>query len=242
MEGAMRIARGYARRKMPSYSLADTCDLEQSVCIGLLQAVDAFDPNYGTTFMQFANMPGHSRIFGSVIDCLRKLQDYPRSIAALRRRVRPLMAHLRQVLRHEPTIEEFCDYYGEQYRELVENPLVNTSVFNQTHSYTGGEEGEEENSDMGQGVEDHRDQDKRHGNLATPEAVENSNRILDVIDDKDIRFVIWAYYYMGFINEAIAEFLDCSTSSVAKKHRRGLEILKQKFSLVEFRDLVAKRK
>lgn len=240
-ESAMRIARGYARRKMPAYSLADTCDLEQSVCIGLLEAVDSFDPNFGTTFMQFANMPGRSRIFGSVIDCLRKLQDYPRSIAALRRRVRPLMAHLRQVVKHEPTVEEFCSYYGEQYRSLVENPLVNTSVYNQSHTYNGTDEGDEPESDMSQGVEDHRDTTRMSGNLATPEAVENSNRILDVIEDKDIRFVIWAYYYMGFINDTIAEFLDCSTSSVAKKHRKGLEIIQQHFTLEEFRELALRR-
>lgn len=62
----------------------DRSDLVQTGTVGLITAVQRFDPEAGTTFSTFAGR----RIEGAIIDQLRRTDWAPRSVRALERRIR----------------------------------------------------------------------------------------------------------------------------------------------------------
>jgi RNA polymerase sigma factor for flagellar operon FliA len=95
------VARQLGRRLSTA---VDIDELVSAGTIGLIQAVDAFDPKRGLSFSTFA-VP---RIRGAMLDELRRQDHVPRSV---RRRTRELgLAHrvLAEALRREPTEAELA--------------------------------------------------------------------------------------------------------------------------------------
>ncbi len=91
---------------LPNHTLATYEDLENTGLLGLLQALDTYDPDRGTQFVTHA----YWRVRGSLV-------DYLRSIDALSRGKRKKLAEanqaidtLRQMLGEEPSDQDVADY------------------------------------------------------------------------------------------------------------------------------------
>jgi RNA polymerase sigma factor for flagellar operon FliA len=70
------LAIGIARcMRIPSASLADRDDVSSAAMIGLISAVDRFDPHRGVPFEAYASL----RIRGSVVDELRRVDERGRA-------------------------------------------------------------------------------------------------------------------------------------------------------------------
>src|SRR5260370_40138183 len=82
------------RLGIPQTSLLDADDLVSYGIIGLINAVDRFDPSRGVRFEAFAAV----RIRGAVIDQLRALNWLPRSAMSRIRQVESALATLDQRL------------------------------------------------------------------------------------------------------------------------------------------------
>src|SRR5450755_4032493 len=82
------------RLGIPQTSLLDADDLVSYGIIGLINALDRFDPLRGVRFEAFAT----ARIRGSVIDQLRVLNWLPRSAVARVRQIETALATLEQRL------------------------------------------------------------------------------------------------------------------------------------------------
>jgi len=95
---AGRVAAGLPRN-------VDTGDLVNAGVIGLMDAVDRFDPSLGHKFETFA-MP---RVRGAILDGLRSLDWVPRSVRARSRAVQAALEMLEQRLGRAPTDAEIAD-------------------------------------------------------------------------------------------------------------------------------------
>lgn len=101
-------------------------DLIQSGMIGLLDALERFDPSLGTSFPTYASQ----RVHGAMVDELRSRDWLPRSVRRGYREVERAMRELEQ--RHgraasEREIAEYLDMPLEAYRQLIGE--VNDGLF-----------------------------------------------------------------------------------------------------------------
>ncbi|HYE95098.1 MAG TPA: sigma-70 family RNA polymerase sigma factor [Rubricoccaceae bacterium] len=96
---ALPLVRSMARRiSLPDHPLATYRDLENAGMLGMLQALQGYDPHRGTSFASFA----YGRIRGALVDYLRTIDTLSRD---RRRRVAEAMratAELQQQLGGEP--------------------------------------------------------------------------------------------------------------------------------------------
>lgn len=106
------------RLGIPPTSLLDYEDLVSYGMIGLINAVDRYDPTRGVRFEAFAT----ARIRGAVIDQLRVLNWLPRSAVSRVRQIETTLASLEQLLGRPPTEKEAAKELGvsvERYRQLL---------------------------------------------------------------------------------------------------------------------------
>jgi RNA polymerase sigma factor for flagellar operon FliA len=107
------------RLGIPPTSLLDTEDLISYGMIGLINAIDRFDPERGVRFEAFAT----PRIRGAVIDQLRQLNWLPRAAVARIRQVECTLASLEQMFGRPATEEEAAGAMGvssERYRQMLQ--------------------------------------------------------------------------------------------------------------------------
>jgi len=102
---------------VPDHVLAAHEDLESVGIVGLLQALDNYDPEKA----RFATH-AYRRIRGSIIDYLRSIDVLSRGKRRKIGAVQEAMATLRQMLGHEPSNEDVADYVGislDDYHKLL---------------------------------------------------------------------------------------------------------------------------
>ncbi|MEM9400644.1 MAG: FliA/WhiG family RNA polymerase sigma factor [Verrucomicrobiota bacterium] len=97
---------------LPSYLSRD--DLTSAAVIGLINAVDNYDPTKGTSLKTYCSL----RIKGSVLDELRRLNWAPRSVVRESRKLQKVQEELAQKLGREPTEEEVRQEIGLTAREF----------------------------------------------------------------------------------------------------------------------------
>lgn len=95
-----------SRLNVPDHILASREDLENVGMIGLLQALDSFDPERGTPFISFA----YGRVRGALIDYLRSIDVLPRERRRRLAQAQQAKESLRQTLGREPDDHEVAEY------------------------------------------------------------------------------------------------------------------------------------
>ena len=132
-DAVVRAATGYVRSLARSMSvskgdiLSTPADLEQVAYLGLLQALDTYDPARGTPFASYA----YGRVRGALVDHLRMTDSMPRTenercIKAVR-----AVDDLQQQMGREPTSEEVADHLGvclEEYHHTRTALLAHLSL------------------------------------------------------------------------------------------------------------------
>jgi RNA polymerase sigma factor for flagellar operon FliA len=106
------------RLGIPQTSLLDADDLVSYGIIGLINAIDRFDPTRGVRFEAFAT----ARIRGAVIDQLRVLNWLPRSAVARVRQIEAALAELEQRLGRPAKEQEAAAEIGvsiQRYRQML---------------------------------------------------------------------------------------------------------------------------
>lgn len=106
------------RLGIPQTSLLDADDLISYGIIGLINAIDRFDPARGVRFEAFAT----ARIRGAVIDQLRVLNWLPRSAVARVRQIEAALAELEQRLGRPAKEQEAAADIGvsiQRYRQML---------------------------------------------------------------------------------------------------------------------------
>lgn len=94
-------------------------DLISQAVVGLIEAIDRYDPSRGVKFNTYA----YYRIRGSVMDMLRELDWMPRSLRSKSNDIVNVIARLEGELGRAPTDEEVASALGmspEQFDDLVQ--------------------------------------------------------------------------------------------------------------------------
>lgn len=96
------------RLSIPDHPLASREDLENVGLLGLLQALEGFDPNRGTPFVSYA----YGRIRGALVDYLRSIDALPRERRRQLAQAQNAIDTLRQTLGAEPNDHDVADFLG----------------------------------------------------------------------------------------------------------------------------------
>ncbi|MGC8833749.1 MAG: sigma-70 family RNA polymerase sigma factor [Armatimonadota bacterium] len=94
-------------------------DLASHAIVGLISAVDSFDPKIGVRFTSYAA----ARVRGEVLDALRRMDWLPRTTRQQISALREALAALEAKLGRHPSDAEICDYTGltnEEYENLLQ--------------------------------------------------------------------------------------------------------------------------
>ncbi len=94
------------RLNVPDHPLAAREDLENVGLLGLLQALNGYDPDRGTPFVSYA----YGRIRGALVDYLRSIDALPRERRRRLAEAQRAIDILRQKKAGEPTDHEVADF------------------------------------------------------------------------------------------------------------------------------------
>ena len=201
-------------------------DLIGQAVVGLIEAIDRFDPSRGVKFNTFA----YYRIRGAVLDMLRDMDWVPRSLRAKSTELLNTIARLTHELGHAPSDEEIAAACGMTIDALDElsqevgtlNVLSLDEVIAQpnweSHYYA---------SEM---VADNQS--------VSPEdscEEEDSRRVLaEAIDElpQNERLVVSLYYHEGLTLKEIGAVLGVTESRACQIHSKAIIRLRAKMQLL----------
>jgi len=197
---------------------ADYEDAASQGLLGLIEAVDRYDPRYGTQFSTYATI----RIRGKVIDHFRSLDWLSRSARQRARQVQNGMAELWDKLQRAPSDEELAKYLELDLVKLRQALQDNNWVLVSLDSVVSGQ-GEEETC-LHELLPD-------EGQVQPAEAFEEGElkcRLATALMalNKRERLVLSLYYYDEMTFKEIGAILEVSESRVCQLHSRAVSSLK----------------
>jgi RNA polymerase sigma factor for flagellar operon FliA len=182
--------------------------------IGLIEAVDNFDPCYGTQFSTYATV----RVRGRVLDHLRSLDWLSRTARRRARAVQKAITHLWGVLQREPTEEELAKYL-EYDPPMLQRALLDSSHVIVSLDATLPAEGEGESSFHEILADEH--QIDPAGALDEQEMTTHLVSALKSLPERE-QLLLSLYYYEQLTFKEIGEVLSVSESRVCQLHARAV--------------------
>uniref|UniRef100_A0A7V3YF88 FliA/WhiG family RNA polymerase sigma factor n=1 Tax=Candidatus Caldatribacterium californiense TaxID=1454726 RepID=A0A7V3YF88_9BACT len=192
----VRIVVGRILYLLPPY--IDREDLEGYGILGLLQALDRFEPRRGVRFETYAL----SRIRGAILDYLRSLDPLTRGERQNLRRVLEAWRQWEKEKGEEPTLEDLSEVTGLSLREIT------WLVEQGKPALFFGEEEEIE----GEGVREVPDPSEV---LEDRELLEYLGRLIDELPERE-RLILSLYYFEGLTLREIGEVLSVSEGRVSQ--------------------------
>jgi RNA polymerase sigma factor for flagellar operon FliA len=190
----------------------DSDDVLSAGTIGLLHAIDRFDPEQGVRFETYALQ----RIRGAIIDTIRSLSPLSRGAGRRARQLDENTAALAQRLGRAPTQEELANELGVNQAELGRMLLESAHVI---VSLDGGGAGGEDDSE----VQSLRDLVHDPDQAGTDEVVEENELIerlsgaIESLPTRD-RLVLNLYYHEELTLKEISRVIEVSESRVSQIH------------------------
>ena len=201
-------------------AIMDYEDVLSDGTIGLIEAVERFDPTKGVKFETYAI----SRIRGAIIDQLRKADRLPRSARQHMRKVSQATEALRERLNREPEDAEIAGELGvpvERYYEiLADASWVTVSLDNLLDASAEGE-----GYPAAEMPKDPDAQDVTR-NVERKEIVSALAGSIQDLPERE-RLVVSLYYQDELTQREIAKVLGLSESRVCQLHARALDRLRQ---------------
>jgi RNA polymerase sigma factor for flagellar operon FliA len=202
----------------------DEGDLVSYGLLGLIGAIERFDPDRDIKFETFAI----SRIRGAIIDELRALDWVPRSVRSRAREIERAISGLEAKLGRAPTDEEIAGKVGITTEELEESlsDISRSSIAALDELWSTSGEG---------------DQVSLLDTLEDPESI----RPADALDETELReilgdaiarlperekLVITLYYYEELTLREIGEVLGVTESRISQLHTKAIQRLKSRLA------------
>src|ERR1700704_205502 len=190
----------------------DSDDVLSSGTIGLLHAIDRFDPEQGVRFETYALQ----RIRGAIIDTIRSLSPLSRGAGRRARLLDENTAALAQKLGRAPTQEELAQELGVDQAELGRMLLESAHVI---VSLDGAGSGSEDDGE----VQSLRDLVHDPNQAGTDEVVEENELVerlsaaIDLLPQRH-RLVLNLYYHEELTLKEISRVIEVSESRVSQIH------------------------
>jgi len=191
-------------------STLETRDLVNAGVLGLLDAIDKFEPERGVKFKTYAEV----RIRGAILDSLRSLDWAPRSLRKKGRDLSRTHAELTQKLGRPATDEEVSEALGESLEDYY-------ALVDQLHGLTVGSfEFAQEYDDKAEDHINHYPDDGSndpHIRFQSKEITRILNEAIGSLPERE-RLVMSLYYYEEFTMKQIGALLGVNESRVSQIH------------------------
>jgi RNA polymerase sigma factor for flagellar operon FliA len=196
-------------------TVIDSDDVISYGTIGLIDAVERFDPSRGIKFETYAI----ARIRGAIIDALRQLDQIPRTARQRAREIEAAMVELEERLKRPPTDEEVAKHLNmdvEKYREACVRTNVTTTSLDSLLS-TDDEDG------GGGKAYAFEDRDSPDPAAATERREAEKALVLAVkkLPERE-RLVLSLYYYEELTMKEISRVMEISESRVCQLHAQAI--------------------
>jgi RNA polymerase sigma factor for flagellar operon FliA len=197
-------------------------DLINAGVLGLLDAVDKFEPERGVKFKTYAEV----RIRGAILDSLRDLDWAPRSLRKKSKDIERAYAELGQKLGRPATDEEVCEVLGENIEDFH-------TLLDQLHGLTiGSLESASAESDEGESILNYYPDDGAndpHLRFETKELTGVLAQAIDTLPERE-RLVLSLYYFEEFTMKEIGTLLGVNESRVSQLHTKATLRLRTKLT------------
>ena len=204
------------RLGIPPSCMLDTDDLLSCGTIGLINAIDRYDPSRGSRFESFAT----TRIRGSVIDHLRSLNWLPRTAMARIRQMEYAIANLEQRLGRPPREEEIAEeahISTTRYRQMLQEAGTIVLSLDAPLGPLAQEEGLTSLADL---LEDERSPEPDEL-VETQELIERLHTALDELPERE-RMLLALYYREELTMREISKIMNVSESRVCQLHIQAI--------------------
>lgn len=210
-------------------------DMYSTGIIGLIKAVEKFDPTLKNKFSTYAIL----LIKGAIIDEMRTLDWIPRSIHQKANMIGKAQQSLRQKLGREPTEQETADRLGIELSVLQElmvrvRPAVMISLTDTSRSSGDDDEG----LTMMERIPDKR--------MVTSYEVADRNEFTKLLREAILelpeqeRIVLVLYYYENLMLKEIGQVLGVSESRISQIHSKAVSRLRMRLKdfVIEFANMI----
>lgn len=204
-------------QRLPEH--VDVQDLRQAAAMGLIKAIERFEPDRGYQFSTFSNL----RINGAILDDLRRWDWAPRLVRSRVTKLDRIREELSSKLGRQPTTSEIAermDISTEEFDELLRETQVKSMV---SLDRKWNEEDDHETI-QAEVLPDTKAVDPL-AELSRAELKEIAIRGLS----ENQKMVVVMYYFENLSLKEIGTVLNLSESRVCQIHSQTLEFLKQKF-------------
>ena len=206
----VKYVAGRLRTRMPDS--VDPDDLVSDGVLGLMDAIERFEPARGLSFQTFA-VP---RIRGAIIDGMRSMDFVPRSVRDKLRTVQRAQVSLEERLGRVPEDVEVAREVGipvQQLRDLSRQA-------NSNHANL-------DDFDLADELSSAADHKVEQGDTNA-----SLMRVVDQLAERD-QVIIALYYFEGLTLAEIGQVLGVTESRVSQVHRRATATLRQKLVELE---------
>jgi RNA polymerase sigma factor for flagellar operon FliA len=206
----VKYVAGRLRTRMPDTVEQD--DLVSDGVLGLMDAIERFEPARGLSFQTFA-VP---RIRGAIIDGMRAMDFVPRSVRDKLRAVQRAHVTLEERLGRAPEDTEVARELGipvQQLRDL-------TRQANSSHANL-------DDFDLADELSSAADHQLEQGDVKA-----SLMRVVDQLGERD-QVIIALYYFEGLTLAEIGQVLGVTESRISQVHRRATTTLRQKLIELE---------
>jgi RNA polymerase sigma factor for flagellar operon FliA len=204
---------------LPSH--VDDADLISYGLLGLIGAIERFEPERGIKFETFAM----TRIRGAIIDELRSLDWVPRSVRARAREIEAAQNKLEHELQRSPTEAELAEQLGIS-EEMLQSSLLeiaNSSVYALDELWSVSDASGDQVSLLDT-ISDPRADDPQES-LASTEIKDRLTEAIASLPERE-QLVVALYYYEGLTLREIGEVLGVTESRVSQLHTKAVMRLK----------------
>jgi RNA polymerase sigma factor FliA len=198
-------------------------DLINAGVIGLLDAIEKFEPERGVKFKTYAEV----RIRGAILDSLRNLDWAPRSLRKKSKDLEKIYADLSQKLGRPATDEEVSEAMGEDIEDFH-------ALVDQLHGLTIGSFENLSDSEDSENYINYYPDDGSNDPYAKFESNELTSLLAQAIEElpEKERLVLSLYYYEEFTMKEIGALLGVNESRVSQLHTKATLRLRGRLSKV----------
>jgi len=206
----VKYVAGRMRSRLPHS--VDQDDLVSDGVLGLMDAIERFDPSRGLSFQTFA-VP---RIRGAIIDGLRSMDFVPRSVRDKVRIVQQATVALEERLGRLPEDEEVAREVGvpvQQVRDLTKQASSNHANL--------------DDFELADELASAADDSVERGDVSA-----SLRRVIAELNERD-QVVIALYYFEGLTLADIGKVLGVTESRISQVHSRATNTLRAKLVALE---------
>lgn len=199
-------------RRLPRH--VDVEDLVNIGMLGLIDAVDRFEPGRAQSFSAYARI----RVQGAIVDEMRKNDWVPRSVRDRAGRLERARQELKLQLNQEPTAEQLAERLGittERLEELYRTADIRVLV--------SMEDGGEDEGTIGEILTSEEDVDASMTDRLFDEKIRD---VIDTLPERE-RAIVEMYYYRELTFKEIATVLGVTESRISQLHSRLKRRLKE---------------